>query len=216
MKSIIHLFLKELEPKKLELFFLSLEETTVKIHELKLGDGNHLFQIIHSSLNTLFDFSKSRDYQILHFDNDKKYIGTSYAINRADGNFLVQIQSKWLMLIPFETSLKIGLINKIEKFNLKYDMNESGKDEMLKELNKTFPLTRHTGVGMLCTTVRRMKAEKELNIPISWRIGSAISVETGKRGNEMNELEWNKFYTDLCENLKRDYPSMYDRLFSAK
>ena len=216
MKCIIQLFFEQLEPKKLESFFLSLEETTVKIHELTLGDGNHLFQIMHSSLNTLFDFSRSRDYQILHFDNNKKYIGTSYAINRADGNYLVQTQSKWLLLIPFETSLKNGLIEEIEKFNLKYDMNESVKDEMLNKLNKTYPLTGHTSVGRLYTTVRRMKAEKELNTPISWRIGSAISVETRKRGNEMNELEWNKFYTDLCENLKRDYPSMYDGLFSAK
>ena len=95
-------------------------------------------------------------------------------------------------------------------------MSESRKAELLKKLNKEFPLTRHTGVGMLYTTVRRMMAEKELNIPIAWRIGSAISVETGKRGNEMNEQEWNKFYKDLCENLKRDYPSMYDRLFSSK
>ena len=95
-------------------------------------------------------------------------------------------------------------------------MSEARKTELLKKLNEEFPLTKHTGVGMLYTTVRRMKAEKELNIPIAWRIGSAISVETGKRGNEMNEQEWNKFYKDLCENLKRDYPSMYDRLFSSK
>jgi len=95
-------------------------------------------------------------------------------------------------------------------------MNETRKAEMLQKLNKEFPLTRHTGVGMLYTSVRRMQAEKELNIPIAWRIGSVISVENGKRANEMNELAWNKFYKDLCENLKRDYPSMYDRLFSSK
>jgi hypothetical protein len=203
MKSSIHLFLKEQEPKKLELFLLSLEETTVKIHELKLGDGNHLFQIMHSTLNTLFDFSKSKDYQILHFDNNKKFIGVSYAINKVQGDFLVQTQSKWIILIPFETSLQKVLINDIEKFNLKYDMNEARKAEVLKKLNKISPLTRHTGIGRLYTTVRRMKTEKELNIPIEWRIGSAISVETRKRGNEMSENEWNKFYTDLCENLKR-------------
>lgn len=84
---------------------------------------------------------------------------------------------------------------------------------MLQKLRLEFPINGFTGVGMLYTTARRMKAEKELNIPIAWRSGSAISVETRKRANEMNELEWNKFYKDLCENLKRDYPSMYDRLF---
>jgi len=216
MKSIIELYFKELEPKKLESFLLPLKETTVKIHELKLGDGNHLFQIMQSTLNTLFDFSKSRDYQILYFDNNKKFISASYAINRANGNFLVQTQSKWVMLIPFKTSLNNGLINKIEKFNLKYDMNEAGKVEVLKKLNELFPRTIHTGIGRLSSTVRRMKAEKELNIPIEWRIGSAISVETGKYGHEMIKNEWNKFYTDLCEELKQKYPSQYDRIISEK
>ena len=93
MKSIIQFSFKELEPKKQESLLLPLEETTVKIHELKLGDGNHLFQIMHSTLNTLFDFSKSRDYQILYFDNNKNFIGASYAINRVNGNFLVQTHS---------------------------------------------------------------------------------------------------------------------------
>ena len=45
---------------------------------------------------------------------------------------------------------------------------------------------------------------------------SAISVKTGKRAHEMYEMEWNTFYTDLCENLNRNYFSMYDRLFSKK
>lgn len=214
MKSIIQFSFKELEPKKQESLLLPLEETTVKIHELKLGDGNHLFQIMHSTLNTLFDFSKSRDYQILYFDNNKNFIGASYAINRVNGNFLVQTQSKWVMTIPFESSLHNDVINKIEKIELLW--KEDNKAELLNKLNKDFPTTVHTGIGALFTTVRRMKAEKELNLPIAWRIGSAISVKTGKRGNEMNELEWHKFYTALCENLKRDYPSMYDRLFSEK
>ena len=92
-------------------------------------------------------------------------------------------------------------------------MTIENKEEIIKKLNKEFPLTIHTGIGRLTTTVRRMKAEKELNIPLAWRAGFAISVEFGKRGNEMNEAEWNKFYYDLCENLKRDYPFMYDRVF---
>jgi len=92
-------------------------------------------------------------------------------------------------------------------------MNKENKEEILTKLNKEFPLARHTGIGMLFTTVRRMKAEKELDIPLTWRTGFAISVESGKRGYEMNEEEWNKFYHDLCENLKRDYPDMYNRVF---
>lgn len=211
MTSFIQLFFKELET-----LILPLDQTSVKIHELILDDGNHLIQVLHSKLNTLFDFSESRDYQLLYFDKNKNFIGASYAINRVDGNFFIQNQAKWVMLIPFETSLPKELISVIKKFNVLWDMSEARKAELLKKLNKDFPLTRHTCVGRLYTTVRRMKAEKELNIPVAWRVGFAISVETVKRGNEMNELEWNKFYKDLCENLKRDYPSMYDRLFASK
>ena len=211
MKSLIQLSLKELEPKTLETFVLSSIETSIKIHELILDDGIYLIQILHSSLNTLIDFSKSKDYQLLYFEGNKDFIGASYAVNRADGNFLIQTQSKWVMIIPFKSSFHNDIINKIEKIKLIW--NENSKAELLNKLNKDFPTTIHTGIGALYTTVRRMKAEKELNLPIAWRIGSAISVETGKRGNEMNELEWNKFYKDLCENLKRDYPSMHKRLF---
>ena len=93
-------------------------------------------------------------------------------------------------------------------------MSETEIKKVLKKLEEEFPINLN-GAGALYTTVRRMKAEKELGLPLIWRKGSAISVKTGKRGNEMNELEWNKFYYDLCENLKRDYPPLYDNLFSS-
>lgn len=117
MKSLIQLSFKDLEPTELEASVLSLAETTIKIHELKLGYGIHLFQIMHLSLNTLFDFSKFRDYQLLYFDSNKKFTGASFAISRAQGDFLIQTQSKCVILIPFETALHNELINKLEKFN---------------------------------------------------------------------------------------------------
>ena len=93
-------------------------------------------------------------------------------------------------------------------------MNETEIKKALKKLEEEFPINKNC-VGALYTTVSRMKAEKELGLPLIWRKGSAISVKTGKHGNKMNELEWNKFYYDLCENLKRDYPSLYDNIFSS-
>ncbi len=212
MKPIAHFSLRDLEPIELESILLPSAETNVKIKELKLGDENHLIQIRTSSLNTLFDFSKSSDYQVLYFDHHKSFIAASYAINNEQGNFLVETQAKWVMLIPIESSLDNAVINKIERLELRW--KEENKAELLKTLVQDFPTTVHTGIGTLFTNVRRKKAEKELDVPLAWRNGAAISVETGKRGNEMNESEWNKFYTDLCENLKRDYPWMYDSLFS--
>lgn len=94
-------------------------------------------------------------------------------------------------------------------------MDKNYSPEYIKALLEVrYPLADHTGVGRLYTTVRRMKAEKEWCLPIHLRIGSVNSVETGKAANEMNEAEWEAFYLALCGQLKRDYPELYERLFS--
>jgi len=118
MKSLIQLSLKELEPKTLETLILPIKETSIKIHELILDDGIHLIQVLHSGLNTLIDFSESKDCQLLYFEGNKNFIGASYAINKTIGNFLIQTQAKWILIIPFETSLQTDLIHKIEKLKL--------------------------------------------------------------------------------------------------
>lgn len=217
MKFIIQRHWVEQQPKKLDASLLVLKETNIKINELKLGDESHLIHFMHSSLNTLIDFSKSRDYQILYYNDDKRFMGAAYAVNNSNGNFLIQTQAKWVVLIPFENKLKNDALNKLPNkivtFALEYDINKDQKEEIEKILKEKYPLTRHTAIGMLYTTVRRMSAEKEFNIPISWRIGFAKSVRTGKSGNEMNESEWYNFYNQLCENLKRDNPTVYEMLF---
>jgi len=118
MTSLIQLSLKELEPKTLETLILPVKETSIKIHELILDDGIYLIQVLHASLNTLIDFSKSKDYQLLYFESNKNFIGASYTINSVAGNFLIQTQSKWVIIIPFEKWLPNDVINKIEKIKL--------------------------------------------------------------------------------------------------
>jgi len=89
-------------------------------------------------------------------------------------------------------------------------------EEKLKLLQKKYPLVPHTHPGQLSSTIKRMRAEKEFNIPIVNRTGFAISVEAGKSSNEMNEQEWEKFYKALCEELKTKYPSLYNSIFNIK
>ena len=86
--------------------------------------------------------------------------------------------------------------------------------KQLAKLNKEYPLVSHTNASRLFSVVRRMKAEKEIGIPINYRSGFAISVKTGKPANKMTEQEWENFYKDLSEKLKKDYPELYIRLFS--
>ena len=117
MKSVIKLSFKELEPKKIDSSLIVLEATGVIVHDLKLGDGIHLFQIVHTNLNTLFHFSKYRDYQVLYFNEDKEFYGATYVIN-GGGDYLIQTTAKWVMLIPVEMKVNADLLNKLEKINL--------------------------------------------------------------------------------------------------
>ena len=93
-------------------------------------------------------------------------------------------------------------------------MDEVGRE--LDRLDKEYPLIPHTGAGRLFSTVRRMKAEKELGVPVVRRTGFAISVKTGKRANQMTEQEWETFYQDLSEQLRREFPELYTRIFPQK
>src|SRR5580658_7327635 len=86
--------------------------------------------------------------------------------------------------------------------------------DRLEKLAKEYPLVLHTDAGRTFSTVRRMKAEKEMGVPIFLRTGFAISTKTGKAANTMTEDEWEEFYNALSVRLKRDYPDLYERIFS--
>lgn len=185
-------------------------DMTTYLNDHELGV---LLQLQHHQTITTLHLTDVTPYVLLYFDEALIYKGAGYSLKSGSGCFTIHTPYKNILFVRLPHDLKL---NQIINLNVNQNnISEDRKAEVLKRLNEEFPTTVHTGIGALYTTVRRMKAEKALNIPIAWRISSAISVETGKRRNEMNELQWNKFYKDLCENLKRDYPSMYDRLFSS-
>jgi hypothetical protein len=93
------------------------------------------------------------------------------------------------------------------------DKDTPSLEERLAKIDKEFPLVPHTGAGRLSSSVRRMKAEKEMHIPINLRSGFAISAKTGKAADKMTEQEWEAFYKDMCEQLRRDYPELYLNVF---
>ena len=91
-------------------------------------------------------------------------------------------------------------------------MNEELKKQ-LEKLERECPLVPHTHAGRLYSMVRRMNKEKELNIPIDFRSGFAISVKTGKSANKMTENEWNDFFKSLSKELNEGYPDLFKRIF---
>jgi len=86
-------------------------------------------------------------------------------------------------------------------------------DDKIAKLDKECPLKPFTRSSMIFSSVRRMKAEKEMNIPIAHRSGFACSVKTGKAANKMAKREWESFYSGLCGQLNREYPDLYFSLF---
>ena len=86
-------------------------------------------------------------------------------------------------------------------------------DQLLQSLEEKYPLVPHTGAGLLYSTVRRMKAERELDVPICRRTGFAISVKHGKPANELDEPSWEEFYQALCNQLRERYPDLHKQVF---
>lgn len=82
-----------------------------------------------------------------------------------------------------------------------------------RSLDDEYPIIRHTRAGRLFSTIRRMKVERELAIPMQQRTAFVFSAATGKPANELNEREWRELYIALCGELRRHFPELYERLF---
>lgn len=89
-------------------------------------------------------------------------------------------------------------------------------DDIVRSLDEQAPLLFYTGASMTYSSVRRMKAEKDLALPLGRRTGRIIAVKSGKRANQLTEDEWEELYLALCGRLKRSWPDLYERLFSEK
>jgi hypothetical protein len=90
-------------------------------------------------------------------------------------------------------------------------------EERLATLNRDYRFVPHTNAGRLSSSVRRMKAEKEMNIPIKLRSGAAVSVRPGKAkgkaADKMTEQQWEAFYKRMCEELRKAYPEIHAQIF---
>lgn len=95
-------------------------------------------------------------------------------------------------------------------------MNHLSLEQKILKIGLEYPLIPHVNASRLFSTVRRMKVEKENDIPVNRRAGFIISVKNGKRASEMLTEEWEQFYDTLRGRLKCDYPELYQRIFDSK
>ena len=86
-------------------------------------------------------------------------------------------------------------------------------EEVIRKLERDFPLLPYVAASMKFSTVRRMQAEKAQGIPLTRRTGFVISVEHGKPARDLSEEQWEELYAGLAAELQRDYPQLYGQLF---
>ena len=89
-------------------------------------------------------------------------------------------------------------------------------ETLLQFIEERCPVQGYTAAALLCTSVRRMKMEKELAIPLVHRTSSIVAADAGKPANELDEKEWGDLYSWLCERLKARYPDEHARLFQPE
>jgi hypothetical protein len=89
MKTVIQFNFKTLELRQLETLTLPVKGTSIKIGVLILDDRSYLIQVLHTNLNTLLNFSKSKDYQLIYLDAHKNFLGASYVLNNLHGDFFI-------------------------------------------------------------------------------------------------------------------------------
>ena len=93
-------------------------------------------------------------------------------------------------------------------------MDEQALENQFSIIENEYPLVADTEAGRTFSMVRRMRIEKLIGLPTSFRSGFAISTKNGKAANEMTEDEWEEFYFDLSAGLNREFPHLYETLFS--
>src|SRR5450759_4730585 len=81
-------------------------------------------------------------------------------------------------------------------------LNKQTLKDQLEILDSEYPLELYTDASRTYSTVRRMKAERKMGIPVFLRTGFAISTKNGMAANAMTEDEWEGFYNALSERLK--------------
>lgn len=85
----------------------------------------------------------------------------------------------------------------------------------IQMLRRDYPFARHTNAGRMFSTERRMKAERELGLPVARRSGFAISVASSRDTSELEKVVWDGFHKANCHDLAKSYPEMWAMLSSS-
>jgi len=86
-------------------------------------------------------------------------------------------------------------------------------DEKIRYIELTYPVRVRTELAGLVTAVRRMKAERDFEVPVNRRTVVEFSGERVKQEKATSKEEWDGFFANLSAELLLNYPEHWERLF---
>ena len=93
---------------------LSIMKTNCKLKDVTEELGTMLILISHKRVQNLLDVSGIENYLFLGFDENKKFMGTTFCDNVEDRNFIISTQARFAVFIskdnlPFHPSESVEL-----------------------------------------------------------------------------------------------------------
>lgn len=207
MKFLIQLSFTDLDAKSLETDVLIKNYADKEKHDLAYNTHACLLDIEHPPTNFILEKLESTQHQILVFSKNKQFIEV-FKNSPEDRNFSKDSEIQWLLVLPHKYSLNQEELVALVGFQFNYSADTATQRALIKYMNENWYISPYTRIGGMVTTIRRMDAEKKLNLPFEWRSGVTISVESGKRINEITEQERDIFRQQLIDDIRENYPSM--------
>ena len=95
----------------------------------------------------------------------------------------------------------------------KADRRPMSLDEKIRYIELSYPVFAKTEVAGLVTTVRRMKAERDWQVPPERRSIFEILGGSVTQANATGKEEWNGCFGNLSAELLINYPQHWERIF---
>lgn len=81
---------------------IELEDTNVVVHKLLQDHPKTIFfKIKHQHLNTLLDLTNCAPYELWYFDEDEKFTGKSFSLQKGNAPFIIQTQARFIAVVPY-------------------------------------------------------------------------------------------------------------------
>lgn len=206
MNFIFELSFTHLASKLLETDVLILNYADKEKYDLDYNTQACLLDIEHPRTNLILEKLELTQQQILVFSKNKQFIKV-FNNSTENRNFCKDSEIQWLLVLPHHNSFSQDELKTLLSFQFLYSLDIKTRHDLVRYMNKNWGISPFTRTGGMVTTIRRMDAEKKLDIPSERRSGVTISVRNGKRTSEMTDQKREIFRQQLIDAVRNSSPS---------